>query len=121
MQYLGRRYYVEIVPDESIQKIEVKFTHSKFEIFLNPALSDQSAAINEALQLFFREKGTIKNSLSCKKYDISFLPAGHSALLLGQHEQYWEHNMLENRHYSDIFYPYLFEAHNFYTKCHHWE
>lgn len=58
--YLGRRYYVEIVPDDSIKKTEVRFTHSKFEILLNPALPDQGAAINEALQLFFREKAAIK-------------------------------------------------------------
>ena len=66
--YLGRRYYVEIVPDESIQKIQVKFTHSKFEILLTPSLPDQGAAINEALQLFFREKAAIKITPRVKKW-----------------------------------------------------
>ena len=66
--YLGRRYYVEIVPDASIQKTEVRFTHSKFEILLNPALADQGAAINEALQLFFREKAAIKIAPRVKKW-----------------------------------------------------
>jgi len=66
--YLGRRYYVEIVPDNNIKKTEVKFTHSKFEILLNPALPDQGAAINETLQLFFREKATIKIAPRVKKW-----------------------------------------------------
>ena len=66
--YLGRRYYVEIVSDDSIQKTQVKFTHSKFEILLNPALPDQGAAINEALQVFFREKAGIKIAPRVKKW-----------------------------------------------------
>ena len=66
--YLGRRYYVEIVPDDSIKKTEVRFTHSKFEILLNPALPDQGAAINEALQLFFREKAAIKIAPRVEKW-----------------------------------------------------
>lgn len=66
--YLGRRYYVELVPDAGIKKTEVRFTHSKFEILLNPALPDQGAAINEALQLFFREKGAVKIAPRVKKW-----------------------------------------------------
>lgn len=69
--YLGRRYYVEIVPDESIQKTKVQFNHSKFEILLNPALPDQGGAINEALQLFFREKAAIKIVPRVKKWSTT--------------------------------------------------
>ena len=66
--YLGRRYYVEIVSDASIQKIQVKFNHSKFKILMNPELADQGAAINEALQLFYREKAVIKIAPRMKKW-----------------------------------------------------
>ena len=66
--YLGRRYYVEIIVDPTIRKTKVQFTHSKFKILLNPALPDQDAAINEALQLFCREKAGIKISPRVKKW-----------------------------------------------------
>jgi len=66
--YLGRRYYVEIIPDESIQKTKVQFNHSKFKILINSALPHQDAAINEALQLFFREKAAIKIAPRVKKW-----------------------------------------------------
>lgn len=58
--YLGRRYYVEIIPDTEIKKTDVKFNHSKFEIRLNPALPDRDSAINEVFQYFCREKSIIK-------------------------------------------------------------
>tara|TARA_B100000614_G_C14439371_1_gene449567 strand:+ start:226 stop:921 length:696 start_codon:yes stop_codon:yes gene_type:complete len=66
--YLGRRYYAEIVPDSTIRKTKVKFTHSKFKILLNPKLPDRDAAINEALQLFCREKAGIKIAPRVKKW-----------------------------------------------------
>jgi len=69
--YLGRRYYVEIISDDSIKKTEVRFTHSKFEVLLNPALPDQGGAINEALQLFFRDKAGIKIVPRVKKWSTS--------------------------------------------------
>ena len=55
LQYLGRRYYIEIHPDGSIQKTQVTFKCSKFEVLLNPALPDQGAGINEVFYLFYRE------------------------------------------------------------------
>ncbi len=66
--YLGRRYYVEIIPDTQIKKTAVKFTQSKFEIRLNPALPDRNSAINEALQYFCREKSIIKIKPRVKKW-----------------------------------------------------
>lgn len=66
--YLGRRYYAEIIPNTEIKKTAVKFTHSKFEILLNPALPDRDAAINEAFQLFCREKSIIKIKPRVKKW-----------------------------------------------------
>jgi len=50
------------------RKTKVRFTHSKFEILLDPSLPDQGAAINEALQLFYREKAAIKITPRVKKW-----------------------------------------------------
>ncbi len=66
--YLGRRYYVDVIQDTGIKKTAVKFTQSKFEIRLNPALPDRDSAINEALQYFCRERSIIKIKPRVKKW-----------------------------------------------------
>jgi hypothetical protein len=53
--YFGRRYYTELVFDETLQKAEITFNHSQFRIKANPS-GDVQEAINTALFDFYRLK-----------------------------------------------------------------
>lgn len=58
--YLGKRYYTEVSADPSIQKVQITFTHSKFQIRVNPDLEDRQEAILERLNKFYLEKAKEK-------------------------------------------------------------
>ncbi|MDM8516346.1 SprT family zinc-dependent metalloprotease [Desulfobacterales bacterium HSG16] len=66
--YLGRRYYAQVIRDESIGKAVVGFNHSKFIIQVNPELPDCNDVIDNALEAFFREKAMIKIKPRIKKW-----------------------------------------------------
>jgi len=58
--YLGRRYYVEVVPDSQIAGASISFNHSKFKVSLNPDAHDRNLAINSAMERFSRNKAVEK-------------------------------------------------------------
>lgn len=66
--YLGRRYYVDVIQDASIRKATVKFTHSKFEVRVNPDLPDRESVITDALESFTREKAIVKITPRIKRW-----------------------------------------------------
>ncbi|CAM1341811.1 M48 family metallopeptidase [Tenacibaculum amylolyticum] len=68
--YLGRKYYVQIILDESLSKIKVDFTASKFKIYLSTVLNKQEL-IKEALQLFYKQKAAEKITPRIKKWAAS--------------------------------------------------
>lgn len=49
VQYLGRRYYVEVVLTEAISEIVIEFTESKFKVLV-PYLLHQQRLMEEAFQ-----------------------------------------------------------------------
>lgn len=59
MQYLGRKYYVELFANEAQEKVEIEFTASKFKVRLSPTKHKQSD-IQAAFDSFFRQKAKEK-------------------------------------------------------------
>ncbi len=58
--YLGRRYYVQITKDPAVKGALVRFTQSKFNIYINPDVEDRASAIDKALEIFARNKAKEK-------------------------------------------------------------
>lgn len=67
IQYLGRRYYVEIFINSDIETIEIDFTESKFKILTPKSLNTQSNLI-EAFETFFTYKAEEKILPRLKKW-----------------------------------------------------
>jgi predicted metal-dependent hydrolase len=56
IMYLGKNYYTEIIQDRDVKEAKVLFTHSKFEIYINPDVEDKQEAILIALEEFYKAK-----------------------------------------------------------------
>ncbi|WP_139856650.1 M48 family metallopeptidase [Aequorivita sinensis] len=67
IQYLGRKYYVEIFINEDIENIEINFTESKFKVLTPKRLNSQSNLI-EAFETFFTQKAEEKIKPRLKKW-----------------------------------------------------
>jgi predicted metal-dependent hydrolase len=59
IQYLGRKYYVEIILVENASNIEIEFTASKFKVYLPSSLNQQNL-IKDAFETYFRKKAVEK-------------------------------------------------------------
>jgi len=59
IQYLGRRYYVEVFTNNELENINIDFTESKFKVSLPSSLNNQEA-LKLAFEDFFRDKATEK-------------------------------------------------------------
>lgn len=66
MLYLGRRYYVQLIIDETLKDIDINFTASKFKVKLPPHLNTQQA-LKAAFQVFFHKKAIQKITPRVKK------------------------------------------------------
>ncbi len=60
LPYLGKEYYVVVIPDSAVKGASVLFTQSKFIICVNPDTPDRNHAINKALERFSKEQAVIK-------------------------------------------------------------
>ena len=60
LPYLGKEYYVVVIPDSAVKGASVLFTQSKFIICVNPNTPDRNHAINKALERFSKEQAVIK-------------------------------------------------------------
>lgn len=69
--YLGKRYYVEVIQDEGVRHTSVRFTHSKFQIHVNPNGDNRDKAINEALETFSLEKARLKITPRIEKWSMT--------------------------------------------------
>lgn len=67
IQYLGKRFYTEVLFDDQIQKAEVSFNHSQFKITVNPS-GDVQQYIKEGLVAFYRLKAKEKIKARIKKW-----------------------------------------------------
>ena len=61
IQYLGRRYYVQLLINNDLDKISINFTESKFKVSLPQQLNNQ-ADLKNAFSRFFRQKAIEKIS-----------------------------------------------------------
>lgn len=59
IQYLGRKYYVDVFKDADREAIHIDFTESKFKVYLSKDNTDQSE-IKEAFSHFLKEKAKEK-------------------------------------------------------------
>jgi len=59
IQYLGRKYYIEIFINNALESILIDFNESKFKVHTPNALNQQAELIN-AFQQFFKEKAREK-------------------------------------------------------------
>jgi predicted metal-dependent hydrolase len=66
IQYLGRKYYVELVIDNTTPKISIDFTESKFKITLPNQLNTQKN-LQQAFENYFRIKAQEKIEPILKK------------------------------------------------------
>ncbi|MDN3491705.1 M48 family metallopeptidase [Winogradskyella bathintestinalis] len=67
MQYLGRKYYVEVLINEELDAISIDFNESKFKVSLPHVLNNQEA-LELAFENFFREKAIDKITPRLKKW-----------------------------------------------------
>jgi hypothetical protein len=67
IQYLGRKYYVELFLDSSLKTISIDFTESKFKVYLSKDLNNQED-IKRAFSKFITEKAKEKLTPRIKKW-----------------------------------------------------
>lgn len=70
IQYLGRKYYVDILIRNDRHDILIDFTESKFKVFLPESLNNQSD-LKQAFETFFRAKAKEKIKPRIKKLSKS--------------------------------------------------
>lgn len=66
IQYLGRKYYVQLLLDDKMQVIDIDFTESKFNVTLPNRLNNQ-LALSVTFENFMREKAIEKIKPLVKK------------------------------------------------------
>lgn len=70
IQYLGRKYYVELIIDERLQVIDIDFTESKFKVTLPTRLNNQ-LALKVTFENFIRLKAKERIEPIIKKWSKS--------------------------------------------------
>lgn len=66
IQYLGRKYYVELLEKKDLKEIEIDFTESKFKVLLSNKLNTQEN-LKSAFENYFRSKAYTKISPRIKR------------------------------------------------------
>lgn len=67
IQYLGRKYYVELTIDDKLQVIDIDFTESKFKVMLPSRLNNQ-VALKVTFENFMRQKAKERIEPIIKKW-----------------------------------------------------
>lgn len=67
IQYLGRKYYVEVFENNEIDEVIIDFTESKFKVSLPKSLNNQ-AELTAAFETFLRAKAVEKLTPRIKKW-----------------------------------------------------
>ncbi len=87
MQYLGRKYYVQLVIDDTRSDILIRFTASKFQVNLPASLHSQRA-LKAAFQRFFQQKAKEKITPRVRKWS-KLTGLDFEALKFRQLEKRW--------------------------------
>ncbi|WP_196892148.1 M48 family metallopeptidase [Aureivirga marina] len=67
MQYLGRKYYVQLILDNDLKKIKISFTESIFQVYLPENLNTQEN-LQKAFNKFLNAKAVEKITPRVKKW-----------------------------------------------------
>lgn len=67
VQYLGRKYYVEVFINNDLDAISINFTESKFKVSLPAGLNNQEQ-LQQAFETFFRDKAIEKITPRIKRW-----------------------------------------------------
>lgn len=67
IQYLGRKYYVQLFINSDYDAVVIDFTASKFKVYLPEKLNNPEA-LREAFQVFFNQKAKEKITPRIKKW-----------------------------------------------------
>lgn len=67
IQYLGRKYYVEVFENEDLDEVVIDFTESKFKVSLPKSLNNQGE-LKLAFETYFREKAKEKIAPRVRKW-----------------------------------------------------
>lgn len=67
IQYLGRKYYVQLFVSNEHDTIKIDFTASKFNVYLSENLNNQDS-LRESFQSFFNQKAKEKITPRIKKW-----------------------------------------------------
>jgi predicted metal-dependent hydrolase len=70
IQYLGRKYYVEVIINDALEEVNIDFTESKFKVFLSQSLHNQNELVR-AFENFFRQKASEKIKPRIRKWSES--------------------------------------------------
>ena len=67
IQYLGRKYYTQLIINNDLKEINIEFTESKFKISLPQSLNNQGKLVH-SFEEYFREKALEKIKPRIKKW-----------------------------------------------------
>ena len=67
IQYLGRKYYTQLIINNDLKEINIEFTESKFKISLPQSLNNQGELVH-SFEEYFREKALEKIKPRIKKW-----------------------------------------------------
>jgi predicted metal-dependent hydrolase len=67
IQYLGRKYYVEVIINNSLEKVNIDFTESKFRVSVPISLNNQGE-LKQAFENFIKQKAKEKISARVSKW-----------------------------------------------------
>lgn len=67
IKYLGRRYYIEVFENDTLDKVDIDFTESKFRVSVPKSLNNQDE-LKSAFEKFFREKASEKITPRIRKW-----------------------------------------------------
>lgn len=87
IQYLGRKYYVQLLIDDNRSDIQIRFTASKFQVQLPSSLHSQRA-LKAAFQRFFQQKAKEKITPRVRKWS-KITGLDFEALKFRQLEKRW--------------------------------
>lgn len=69
IQYLGRKYYVQLIIHEKLNLVDIDFTESKFKVSLPSRLNNQTA-LKVSFENYFRAKAMEKIEPLVKKWSL---------------------------------------------------
>ena len=95
MQYLGRRYYIEILIQDDLNSIHIDFTASKFRVSTPNSLNTQ-ADLNAAFATFFEQKAREKLSPRVRKW-AKEMDIQYKSLSFARMEKRWGSCTPQNR------------------------